>query len=217
MSTAQAVAPEADAGETTNDAARLIGEKKPAEAIEMLDRIIAAQTAKHRGETRQLYCASSPEESLAYLVTAASESKEAVVVDGQYCMAIFLKGFALIDLDRGDEARPFLEQAVAMAPMNSQFLSELGEWHKGRRAWEPAFALFEKALDAAAISPAEFQNRRRGRSLRGMGFIRIEQGRLDEAEALFRKCLEIDPNDEKAKAELRYIGEQRARLRARAS
>src|SRR5688500_8784451 len=157
MSVAQAVAAEAAAGETTNDAAKLIGEKKPAEAIAMLDRIIGAQTAKYRGETRRTYCAGSPEESLAYMVMAASDGKDAVVIDRQWCMALFLKGFALIDLQRSDEARPFLEQAVAMAPMNSQFLSELGEWHKGRREWEPAFALFEKALDAAAVSPAELQ------------------------------------------------------------
>src|SRR5687768_17823699 len=104
-----------------------------------------------------------------------------------------------------------------MAPMNSQFLSELGEWHKGRREWEPAFALFEKALDAVAVSPAELRDRRRGRALRGLGFIRIEQGRLDDAEDFFRKALKIDANDEKAQAELQYIREQRARLKGRTS
>src|SRR5688500_10369196 len=89
MSAAQSVPAEADAGETTNDAAKLIGEKKPAEAIAMLDRIIAAQTSKYRGETRRTYCAGSPEESLAYMVMAASDRTDAVVIDHQWCMALF--------------------------------------------------------------------------------------------------------------------------------
>ena len=203
--------------DTTAAAATLIGEKKAAEAVAMLDRIIAVETSKHKDESRRKYCADSPEESLAYLVMAAADKKDAVVVDRQLCMAIFLKGFALIDLGRGDEARPFLEQAVAMAPMNSQFLAELGEWHKVRREWEPAFALFERALEGAALSPAELQPRRKGRALRGMGFIRIEQNRLDDAEELFRQCLKIDPNDGKAKAELQFISERRASLKGRRS
>ena len=43
-----------------------------------------------------------------------------------------------------------------------------------------------------------------------MGFVR-EQARWDEAEKLFRECLKLNPEDTKAKSELDYIAQQRAR------
>jgi tetratricopeptide (TPR) repeat protein len=50
-----------------------------------------------------------------------------------------------------------------------------------------------------------------GRAWRGMGYVLIEQGRLEEAEAIYKKCLTLDPNDEKAKGELRYIKERKSK------
>jgi Flp pilus assembly protein TadD len=198
----------------TDEASVLIRDKKPAEAIVILDRAIAAEAARHAGETRQIYCAHTPEESLLYTMTAADERKAAIVIEPTWCMAIFLKGFALIDLNRPDEARPLFEQALAMAPMNAQFLAELGEWHKGHREWDRAYALFEKALEGAIFSTPDIRSNHKTRALRGMAFVLIEQGKLDEAERRLRECLQIDPNDEHAKNELQYISEQRGRRRS---
>jgi Flp pilus assembly protein TadD len=202
----------AAAAETPSDQAwQLIQDKKPAEAIEALDRTIAEQSRAHAGERRQIYCAHSPAETLMYTGMAAQAKKEAVVLDPTWCMAIFLKGFALIDLDRSDEAGPLLEQALAMAPMNAQFLAELGEWHKVRREWDTAYSLFERAAAGAELSTDAVKLGHKTRALRGMGFVLIEQGKLDEAERLFRQCLELDPNDDHAKNELEYIRQQRER------
>ncbi len=189
----------------------LIRDKRPAEAIVVLDRIIAAEAARHAGETRQIYCAYTPEETFLYTVTAANQKKQAVVLEPTWCQSIFLKGFALIDLNRSDEARPLFEQALAMAPMNSQFLAELAEWHKGRREWDRAYSLFEKALEGALFSTPDIRNNHKTRALRGMAFVLIEQGKWDQAERRLRECLEIDPNDQGARNELQYISEQRGR------
>ena len=43
------------------------------------------------------------------------------------------------------------------------------------------------------------------RAWRGEGFCLTEQGKLDEAETLYKRCLEANPNDTKAKVELQYI------------
>jgi Flp pilus assembly protein TadD len=51
----------------------------------------------------------------------------------------------------------------------------------------------------------------RGRAWRGLGYNLVEEGKLDEAEAMYRKCLELDPDDAKSQGELRSIGEQRKR------
>jgi tetratricopeptide (TPR) repeat protein len=197
-----------------DEASVLIRDKKPAEAIVVLDRAIAAESARYSGESRQIYCAHTPEESLLYTLTAANDRKAAIVIEPTWCMAIFLKGFALIDLNRPDEARPLFERALAMAPMNSQFLAELGEWHKGHREWDRAYSLFEKALEGAIFSTPDIRNTHKTRALRGMAFVLIEQGKLDQAERRLRECLQINPNDESAKNELQYISEQRGRRRS---
>jgi tetratricopeptide (TPR) repeat protein len=191
--------------------AELVSGRKPAEAIALLDLIIADQEKANRGETRQIYCARSTTESILYAGMGAQAAKNSVVLGPDWSMAIFLKGFALIDLNKPDEAKPLFDKAVAMSPMNAQFLGELGEWYKSRRDWSHAFDLFDRARAAAEFSPADMKDHDQRRAMRGMGFVLIEQGKLDEAEVLFRKCLEIDPGDAGAKQELQYIAEQRAK------
>ena len=74
-----------------------------------------------------------------------------------------------------------------------------------------AYDLFAQAAkDARSFSPASEKTAELGRALRGMGFTLIEKGRLDEAEKLFRECLQLNPDDGKAKSELRYIEDHRA-------
>src|SRR5439155_7985223 len=119
---------------------------------------------------RQVFCARSSAESLLYSLQAANAKKAAVVLPEDSCYSIFLKGFALIDLNRGDEAKAWLERAVAMAPSNAHFLGELGEWYKVRKDWATARTLFQRAVDGAMLSP---ENRRvfdKTRGLRGLGY-----------------------------------------------
>jgi len=203
----------APAAETSaiDRAADLIGAGKPAEAVALLDTMIAAQEAKLKGETRQVYCARSPVESLSYTVHAASEHKAAIVLTQDSCYALFLKGFALIDLNRGDEARAWLERAVAMAPSNAHFLGELGEWYKVRKDYKTARALFQRAVDASDLSPDNRKVFDKTRGLRGLGYILIEEGKLDEADSLYRQCLRLDPTDERSKKQLDYIAEHRGK------
>ena len=46
-------------------------------------------------------------------------------------------------------------------------------------------------------------------ALRGQGYILVELHRLDEAEAAYRKCMALVPDEPNSKAELGYIAEQR--------
>jgi len=41
--------------------------------------------------------------------------------------------------------------------------------------------------------------------LRGKGFVYTELGRFDEAEEMYRSCLQLDPGDEVAAGELEYV------------
>lgn len=192
-------------------AVTLLNERKPADAIAVLDALNAANQRLYAGESRQIYCARSPAEAILYSGMTIEQKKGVVVTAKAYCYGIYLKGFALIDLNRSDEARPYLERAVALAPRNSQFLGELGEWYKNRRNWDQARELFQKAADASTFSPDDRMGFDKRRALRGLGFILVEEGKLDEAEQMYRDCLAIDPSDDKAKAELDYIAQQKGK------
>ena len=205
-----AAAPAADSGQAdVNRAAALIGAKQPAEAVAVLDALIARQEAERKGETRDVYCARTPAETMLYTGMAAQAKRRALVLAEAACYPLFLKGFALIDLNRPDEARPWLERALAMGPSNAQFLGELAEWYKSQRQWPKARELFQRAVDASALSPENRQVFDKTRGLRGLGFILVEEHRLDEAEKLYREALRLDPNDERSKRQLQYIAEQR--------
>jgi tetratricopeptide (TPR) repeat protein len=187
-----------------------IGAKDPAKAIALVEPIIAAQDAAHRKDPRRYYSAGSPTETLAYAGLGARDGKETVVVGPEWGTANFVKGFALIDLGKSDEARKYLERAVELSPFNAQFLGELGEWHKARHEWPQAYELFQRGEAVANMMPSEdSQKYFLRRALRGQGYVLIEQGKLDQAEALFRRCLQIDPDDAGAKNELNYIAQQR--------
>ena len=192
-------------------AAELIGAAKPAEAIALLDGVIAAQDKRLAAEKRQVYCARSAAETSVYTGEAARQKKAAIMLPQSSCYAIFLKGFALIDLNRSDDAKAWLERAVAMAPSNAHFLGELAEWYKIRKDWPKSRALFQRAVDASALSPDNRKIFDKTRGLRGLGYILIEEGKLDAAEALYRQCLQLDPQDDRAKRQLDYIAGQRGK------
>ena len=196
-----------------NEAARLIQSGRPQEAIEAhLDPLIARLDARYRDAKGQLFCANTMTEVLLYLTQASVARREATVTDGNLCNAYFLRGFAEIDLRKGKAALADYERALALSPNNPHYLSEMGELHSNMRDWNGALGYFRRARDAAeAYSMGGKAKAEAGRALRGIGFVDVELGKLDEAEQMYRKCLEIDPGDEKARGELGYVQGQRAK------
>jgi len=192
-----------------DEAFALIQRGQPAAAIERLDRIIAYYEKAYAGEKRRIYCARSNAETLLYLLSAASEKKDAVALDSTWSDAVFGKAFALIDLRRKDEARAMLERAIELSPNNSQYAAELAEMKKNEHDWKGALELFEKAADDAALADDADQPRLKARAWRGIGYAHIELGDLDKAEEMFLKCLKLDPNDRGAQSELQYLKDLR--------
>lgn len=207
---AAADAPSDPATPLIAQAAALVHAGKAADAIAPLDQAIALETAAHGQDTRLVFCARSPAEAILYAGEGVAAKRDAVVLGPDWASALFLKGFALVDTGHGDEARPLFERAVALSPSNAQFLAELAEWHKSRREWDQAYALFARAADAAAFTPEQARSFEQRRAWRGMGFVRTEQKRYGEAEAMYRKCLDLDPTDGIARGELAYIARTRA-------
>ena len=188
-------------------AGALIQGRQPQAAIDtVLNPLIASHEAEVRDSQASVYCANTPAESLMYLVSAANAKKSALVVDGTLCNAYFMRGFAEVDLGQIKAAAADYDHVLALSPHNPHYLNEVGQFHSRLRDWNGALALFHRAEDDAKAFAVEGRaNAELGLALRGIGFVDVELGKLDEAEALYRRCLEIDTNDGKAKAELGYV------------
>ena len=185
----------------------LLKQRRPADAIATsFDRIIARFGEKFGTDTRKIYSARTMQESLFYMLQAANAKQAAVVVSPVWSQAHYFKGYALVELGRLPEARASLERALAMSPMNAQYLEELGDLSLREKNLAAALEKFQLAEEGARVyAPDATKNAELARAWRGVGYVLVEQGKLDEAEALYRKCLELDKNDQRAAAELKYV------------
>lgn len=216
LALALAVAPvTASAQDSTQDAAlgeviQLIQGGQPQLAVDKITPLLAGYERRYAGKPRPL-CDVEPAETAAY---AGKAGKDYTLVEGGWCIALWAKGFALIDLKQLDAAIPYLERSVALAPFHPHYLSELGYAYQEQRNWQRSYDLYARAADSALRQDGDRRSKSLRRAWFGMAYDMIEMGRLDEAETLFRKCLELTPGDQKVKDELQYISEQRAKKKA---
>ena len=187
----------------------LINAGNPLDAIKrILDGLVARGEARYARANGPVYCAHTHAESVAYaaLGIVTTTTRNVTLADGDWADAIFLRGYAEFDLGDFAAAQRDYERALALSPRWPHFLSELGELHLRQRDWTGALDLFAQARDnAPEIASPDRVAGELARALRGIGYADVELGRLDEAEAMYRRCLEIDPNDEKARNELGYV------------
>ena len=192
-------------------AAQLLRDRQPQQALEVVTTALAAYDADLAHEKRRLYCGMSGPQTLLYLAMAAKDKVDAVALKPGYCDALYLKGFALIDLGRPTEARAVYERVVALAPMHAPFLTELGQLARIEKDWPRMLATCERASSAAALADTPVKPRQQTAALRCQGYALVEEHKLDDAEQRYRDALKIDPTDRKAEGELAYIAQQRAK------
>jgi len=198
---------EAKQTQALNYGAQLLKERRPAEAIEnYFDKVIASYEAIYPADVKATYCARSALERLLYLMQSAVDKKASVVIGPTWCDAYFLRAYGLIELGRNAQARESLEKAIAMSPKNAHYLSELASLYRREKNWKEAITRYETASQLAReFSPPESKDIELGEALRGRGYVLVELGRLDEAEAIYKQCLEINSADNAAIGELRYV------------
>ena len=143
---------------------------------------------------------------------AGAARRAAVAVDRDYCDAYFFRGYANVDLHNPEAAEADFTRALSLSPVNAHYLSEMGELQSHKHDWARALEYYERARDAATpYAPEDRQVAELTRALRGIGYVDVELGKLDEAEAMYRRCLELDPNDTKAQGELGYVLDLKAK------
>ncbi len=187
-----------------------LSNRETQQALEYFDKAIYECEGQYSNDKETVYASRGPSETLYYLTLATTEKKNAIAVAPTCAYALYLKGFAILDLGKIDEAETYLKRAVDMAPMNSMFLSELGNIYHAKKDWNTALGIFILSEEAANLfSPDLMKERELTRAMRGTGYSLIELGRLDEAEEKFKECLKINSDDEAAKQELHYIEQSR--------
>ena len=192
----------------------LIDSRKPQAAIELCEKVIAAFKTHYAKSDHVIYCARTQTENLGYLLMAAAAinkgtfekgKRDAIVLSQTWSAAYFMKGYALQELGRRAEARAAVNEALKLSPWNAQYLAELGTIYSLEKNWTKAREVFEKAEEHAEISPDNAKASELARARRGLGYVLVELGQLDEAEKKYQQCLKDDPKDTKAAAELEYV------------
>lgn len=182
--------------------------QNPQRALDLVQPLLVNFERLYASEKRQIYCAVNSVQSLAYMAEAAAAKREAVAIEPAWCRAQYIRAFALVDLKRLDEAREGYQRLVAYAPQNSRYLNELGYVLQQKKQWQESVDIYRRSDVAADMSP-DGADMERCVALRGIGYDLVELGKLDEAEAAYRKCLKIDPSDPKSLKEIEYIQQQR--------
>jgi tetratricopeptide (TPR) repeat protein len=193
------------------DARHRIDSKNPAAAIAKCDAVINAYKAHYAGRKQKIFCARSPEESAGLMIKAAVDRNNAIALSFIWSDAYFMKAYALQDLGRISEAKATLQQALKMSPFNAQYIAEMGQIYARKKNWSKAEQLFREAEEHASLSPSVSEADDLARARRGLGYVLVEVGKLDEAEKKYQQCIAANPNDTKAKAELQYVREQKAK------
>ncbi len=195
-------------------AARSVRLHQPQAALDILTPVLATYEADHAKETRRLYCDMSLQETLLYLTLAAKDKVAAVALPPGYCTALYLKGYALVDLGRVAEAKAIYERLIVLAPMYAQYQTEYGQLIRLEKDWPHMLAICTQASEAARIADPAIKPMQQGAALRCQGYALTELHRYDEAEKRYREALALNPNDALSQRELRYIAEQRAKAPA---
>lgn len=197
-------------------AVQMMKSGQPADAIAgPIAQVIAHyENGPGKERSKRYYCARNQLESFLYLAEAAKDKHDAVVLPQVWADAYFEESSALTDLGRIEDSRAALKKALALSPMNSLYLSELGYTYEVQHDNEKALDYFQQAEGATNFSPADMKDAELGHALRGEGYVLTELHRLDEAQAKYQQALKLDPNDQKSKNELEYLREQRAKSNA---
>jgi Flp pilus assembly protein TadD len=194
----------------------LLRSRRPQEAMSNhFARVIAYYESKYRDEDRQIYCTRSMVETLRLLAKHRAENpkKGAIAVSSLWCEAYYLKAYAFIELGRLEDAKSALEYAVSRSPLNSQYLSELAFVYLREKNWNKSLETYQAAEKVSDTSPEQLKNQDLSTARRGVGYVLIELNRLEEAEAKYMQCLDMDPNDSLSRNQLEYIRSLRASKR----
>jgi len=186
---------------------KVLSQGNPQKAIvEYFDPVILRYESLYKDSPKHIYSAQNQVEMIIYAALPDDRKRDIEVLDGTWSNAYLMKAYALTELNKLNDAQAALGSAIALSPLNSQFISELAYTYQAQKNCEKSIATYVQASSAAELgSDDTTKTVDLTRAWRGQGYCLVEQGKFDEAEAMYKKCLALDPKDNKARGELEYI------------
>ena len=179
------------------------------EAAASFHRLAEHYAARYqRSEQQKYYCSDGGAEALLYLTTAAADGVSAVVVDTDWCEALFMQAYAQVEAKKLALAVAPLEEVLELAPYNATYANEYGFVLSRLGRLDEGMEAYRQALDAAKLGDGDDQNA--AVAWRGIGWIHSDRKEWDAAEQALRESLKIEPDSAMALGELDYIAQQRA-------
>lgn len=127
-------------------------------------------------------------------------------VENDWCEAMLVKGYALIELKRPAEAEQMLATLVGHAPKNPQYLAEYAYAVRVNGDVPQALALYKRAESAAAqVTDKASAAHWRAVALRGQGYCYTELQRWADAVKAYQRSLKHEPGNDVALQELQFI------------
>jgi tetratricopeptide (TPR) repeat protein len=179
-----------------------IGE--PRRAIdEYFDKVIQHFERTYKDSERAVYSSQNLQMSLLYSAIPRPDKRGSEVLDSTWGDAYLLKAYALLQLGERHQARDALRAALVVSPMSARYMSELANTYAAEKDYGKSIELYRQSADFASRSSSDvMRNEDLARAWRGEAFALTEQGRTQEARALYEKCLKLNPDDSKALNEL---------------
>ena len=153
----------------------------------------------------------STEEFLSHAPHYDPDGSQKMVVWGipSYSKAFYLLAFIHVERKDWFTAMAFIDQAISLEPDHPLLLCEKALIFLRLGRYQEAHDLFTIASEIRPWAPIN----QRARALRGAAVALIDLKRLDEAEELLKKSLEIEPENKVALNELDYIRRLRKGLK----
>lgn len=194
------------------DGVRMIQSGKIMAAIDgPLNDVVNKYEARYGTNHPNVYSARGMSDGLVYATLATKEKHNVQVLGPAWAMAYWARGFAYGEMARYDDEQAELEKALALAPMDGQYNNELAYVLIRKRDWTNAMEHYKTGEAYAQITAGDAAPHVQCVALRGQGYVLVELHRLDEAEAKYRECLKVIPNEPKSLGEIGFIKEQRAK------
>ena len=189
----------------------LLQRGQAAQALPQLDKLVAEADAVFKRDTKnRVYAADDRNLVLASLLEAAKRKQSAVVVSTDWIAPLYARAYALIELGQLDRARADLDRVLAISPYTPRALGERAQISMRRKDFAAAEVDLNKMREYGKISatPADAIGYQ-GFALRGLGYIAVERKQWDKALGFYNEALKLNPNDDKAKAEIDFIRRSR--------
>lgn len=189
----------------------LLQRGQAAQALPQLDKLVAEAEATLKRDTQnRVYAADDRNFVIASLLEAAKRKQSAVVVSTDWIAPLYARAYALIELGQLDRARADLDRVLAISPYTPRALGERAQISMHRKDFAAAEVDLNKMREYGQMSanPADAIGYQ-GFALRGLGYIAVERKQWDKALGFYNEALKLNPNDDKAKAEIDFIRHSR--------